>query len=224
MGGNVFKDVTPFDHKQIPEIESRLNSVLTTLSVRAIPFGSVAKPTPGKVSGDYDTMVDENFLSRYFGEKNPRNIRKTLKDRFTDAGYEATLNGIAVHVKVPVEDKFYQADVMVVPNTLSISQFHIHDIPKGSPYKGVHKHLALFYVARSKGLLWSAFQGLYTRNSDGSRGDFITYNPEKVAYLLFGTKADKNSLNSFEDIVRSMPEKDVEEMIEFFKTDPSWKV
>lgn len=223
MGGNVFKDTTPFDHREIPEIETALNSVLKNLNVACIPFGSVATPTPGKVSGDYDTMVDENVLSRLFQEKNSRNIRKNLKKKFTDAGYEATLNGIAVHVKVPVKDHYCQADIMVVPNALSISKFHVHNIPEGSPYKGMHKHLALFYVARKRGLLWSAFQGLFTRNEDGSKGDFVTYNPEKIAYLLFGTLAHKNSLNSFEDIVNSLSKEEAAEMIAALKEDPSWK-
>lgn len=224
MGGNVFKNTVPFDHTQIPKIKNQINSVLETLGVVLLPFGSTANPVAGKVSGDYDVMVDENVLARKFDERTPRNIRKKLKDAFDNAGFETTLNGIAVHVKVLVNGFAHQVDIMVVPNATKVVLFHLHQIPPGSPYKGVHKHLALSYLARSKGLLWSAFQGLYNRDAEGKRSDFITADLDTIAYLLLGTHSDKTMLNSFEDIVSALPADQAAAMLEELRTDPSWKL
>lgn len=223
MGGNVFKDTVPFDHSRIGIIRKHLDAVLEPLGSKVIPIGSTATPTVGKTSGDYDVIVDETALMRVFNEKNPRMIRKNLQRAFADAGETATLNGMAVHVKVPDGDKFYQADVLVVPNAAAVSKFHIHNIPTGSKYKGVHKHLALMYLAKRKGLLWSAFQGLFNRNSEGKRGDFITADLDTIAYLLIGVDATEKDLGSFESIVSALLPDEAATMIKELQEDPSWK-
>lgn len=223
MGGNVFKDVVPFDHSQIGAIEQQLNSVLAQIGVSAIPIGSTATPTVGKVSGDFDVLVEERTLAQLFNEDNPRKIRKKLKDLFDQSGATTKLNGIAVHVRVPVAGRAYQADILVAPQAKQVSRFHIHKIPTGSPYKGVHKHLAIMYLAKSKGLLWSAFQGLFTRDNDGKRGDFITNNLDKIAYLLIGVNGKEQDFDCFENIVAALPAEFATKMIADLLNDPSWK-
>jgi hypothetical protein len=224
MGGHVFKNTVPFDHKKIPKIKEQIDSVLAPLGIIVFPFGSTAIPVPGKTSGDYDVMVDENVLARKFVEKNPRSIRKKLKEYFDQAGFETTLNGIAVHINVAIDNDHHQADVMVVPNATKVVQFHLHQIPPGSPYKGVHKHLAMSYLARSKGLLWSAFQGLYRRDQDGKRGDFITADLDTIAYLLLGVDSNKTQLNSFEGILSALTKDEADRMLLDLEADPSWKI
>lgn len=223
MGGNVFTDVVPFDHSQIGAIEQHLNSVLSQAGVCVIPIGSTATPTVGKTSGDFDVLVDERSLAQLFNEDNPRNIRKRLKDLFDQSGATTKLNGIAVHVRVPVDGRAYQADILVAPQAQQISRFHIHKIPPGSQYKGVHKHLAMMYLAKSRGLLWSAFQGLFTRDKEGRRGDFITNKLDTIAYLLIGVNGKEQDFDCFENIVAALPEEFANKIIADLREDPSWK-
>lgn len=223
MGGNVFNDVVPFDHSQIGAIATHLDSVLAQVGVCAIPIGSTATPTAGKKSGDFDVLVEERILAQVFNEDNPRAIRKKLKELFDQSGDTTKLNGIAVHVRVPLNNEAYQADILVTPRAKEISKFHIHKIPAGSKYKGVHKHLAMMYLAKSKGLLWSAFQGLYNRDQDGRRNDFITSNLDTIAYLLIGVNGKEQDFDCFENIVAALPEDFAAKMIADLKEDPSWK-
>lgn len=223
MGGNVFKGTEPFDHSKIDAISQTLDTVINKLGIKVIPIGSTATPTPGKTSGDFDVLVDENVLARQWNERNPRNIRKLLKKQFEESGFEATLNGVAVHVKVPVNGHYHQADILVVPDAAAISRFHVHRIPAGSPYKGVNKHLAMNYLARKKGLLWSAFQGLYRRDAEGRRADFITNDIDRIAYILLGVNSTEHSLDSLENIISSLPEDEAKEMMADLVVDPSWK-
>lgn len=223
MGGNVFKGTEPFDHSKIDAISQTLNNVIDKLGVRVIPIGSTATPTPGRVSGDFDVLVDETVLARMWNERNPRNIRKLLKKQFDETGLETTLNGVAVHVKVPVDGHYHQADILVVPHAEAVSRFHIHCIPAGSPYKGVNKHLAMNYLARKKGLLWSAFQGLYRRDSEGKRGDFITDDIDRIAYILLGVDSTVQSLDSLESMIAVLPQAEADEMMQELVNDPSWK-
>ena len=61
-GGNVFPDVTAFDHKDVPAILKTLNQSLEGTGIKAIPVGSAATPKPGKRSGDMDVIVDEQAV------------------------------------------------------------------------------------------------------------------------------------------------------------------
>jgi hypothetical protein len=223
MGGNVFIDVVPFDHSQIGAIAEHLDSVLSQIGVSVIPIGSTANPVVGKKSGDFDVLVEERILAQVFNEDNPRNIRKKLKDLFDKSGDTTTLNGIAVHVRVPINNEAYQADILVTPQAKEVSKFHIHKIPANSKYKGVHKHLAMMYLAKSKGLLWSAFQGLFNRNKEGKRGDFITNKLDTIAYLLIGVNGKEQDFDCFESIVAALPVDVANKMIADLKEDPSWK-
>lgn len=223
MGGNVFKDTVPISHQQFSMIAEKLDTVINQTGAKLIPIGSTATPKNEKYSGDYDVLIDEIYLSNFFKEKNSRNIRKKLKTLFDQNGDTATLNGIAVHVRVPIDNVAVQADILVVPDAETISKFHIHQIPQGSPYKGVNKHLALNYLARKQNLLWSAFQGLFRRDADGKRAGFITNDIDRVAYILLGVNADSSSLDCIENMIQVMNPEDAEQMMIALKQDPSWK-
>ena len=223
MGGNVFKNAEPFDHSKVELIQRAIFPVLDKLRVAAFPIGSTANPTPGRISGDYDIIVDQRPLATRFNENNPRKIRQLLRDAFIDCGFQATLNGIAVHVLVPDNGHFYQVDIMVVEYARQVSKFHLHKIPAGSPYKGVNKHLAMMYLAKKQGLLWSAFQGLYNRTPDGKRGELITNDVDRVSYVLLGAKSTSDSLDCLETMLEALPDEEAKEMMEALAEDPSWK-
>ena len=57
-GGNIFQGTADFDQKLIPDMMKQINGVMTKAGVKALPIGSGATPTPGKMSGDLDMIAD----------------------------------------------------------------------------------------------------------------------------------------------------------------------
>jgi len=223
MGGNVFTGTQPFDHSRIDHITSQIYPVLDKLRIGAFPVGSTATPTPGKLSGDFDIIVDELLCSSRFKETNPTKIRKHLRDVFKDAGFTTKLNGISVHIRVPDGDAFYQVDISVVPNARQIKDFHIHNIPDGSLYKGMNKHLALMKLAKKQNLVWSAFQGLYRRTDNGKRGELVTCYIDQVSYILLGANSTSASMECLESMLAVLEENEATELMDSLLRDPSWK-
>jgi hypothetical protein len=205
-GGGVFADAQPFDHSDIPAIMKQINSVLSKLGVTALPIGSGASPTPGKTSGDLDMIVDADTLANQFKTPDVKAVRKQLRDLFDRAGFQTGQSGVSVHVRTTVGDSAQQVDIMTVPKAEIAQKFHVHDIPKGSPYKGVHKHMALSKLAKNQGLLWSPYEGLWTRGPDNKKHKFYTDDLDKIAQTLLGPDATGNDLSSLENIMKTLPD------------------
>lgn len=221
-GGKVFPDVAPFDHKDVPEILKSVNNALKGTGIRAIPVGSAATPTAGRQSGDMDVIVDEKSVLDYFKVKDAKSGRKALNDYVASKGLQTAQSGINVHVRVPINDTFAQVDIMVAQNAERVSKFHTHNIPTGSPYKGVNKQLIMAILAKSKGYMWSAWQGLFSRTPDGKKGDFITDDLDSIAEILTGKK-NSAVLGSVESILNALPSKDAESLLAKAKEDSNWK-
>lgn len=221
-GGNVFPDVTPFDHKEVPGILKRVNDTLQGTGIRAIPVGSAATPTPGKQSGDMDVIVDEKAVLDFFKAKDAKTGRKLLNDYIAAKGLETAQSGINVHVRVPTDDSFAQVDIMVSQNADKVSKFHTHTIPAGSPYKGVNKQLIMAILAKSKGYMWSAWQGLFKRTPDGKKGEFVTDELADIAEVLTGQK-NASVLGSVESILNALPKDQADALLAKAKEDPNWK-
>ncbi len=217
-GGNVFADAQPFAHEMIPNIIATVNKVLSQTGAKAIPIGSGATPTPGKVSGDLDLIVDQDTLAREFKLQDPKLIRKQLRQVFDLAGLQTGQSGVSVHVRVPMEDHSHQVDIMVVPDAADVSKFHTHSIPQGSPFKGVNKHIAMSYLAKQQGLKWSGFKGLLRREDDS----MVSKDVNDVAKILLGPTATANDLGSVEAIMNALPDKG-QQMIADLRADPNWK-
>ena len=135
-GGNIFDGTVGFDHEMIPAIMKTINGVLQKVNATAIPIGSGATPTPGKVSGDLDMIVDVNQLRQEYNmEGEPdKVIRQKLRQTFDLAGLETAQSGTSVHVKVPMGDHAHQVDIMVVPNAANAANsIHIlfHKVRNG---------------------------------------------------------------------------------------------
>lgn len=221
-GGNVFSDAEPFDHKDIPAILGSVNSALKGTGITAIPVGSAATPTPGKISGDLDVIVDEKAVLDFFKAKDAKTARKALNDYISNKGLQTAQSGINVHVRVPVGDHAHQVDVMVSANAERVAKFHTHEIPAGSPYKGVNKQLIMAILAKSKGYMWSAWQGLFLRNAEGKKGEFVTDDLAEIAEILTGKK-DPKVLGSVESILSALPSSDADALLAKAKEDPNWK-
>jgi hypothetical protein len=221
-GGNAFANSEPFDQKFVPNILKTVNDALEGTGITAIPVGSAATPKPGKVSGDLDVIVDEKTVLDFFKAKDPKAARKALNDFISKKGLETTQTGINVHVNVPVGTSFHQVDVMVTANADRVSKFHTHDIPQGSPYKGVNKQLMLAILAKTKGYMWSAWQGLFSRTPEGKKGDFVTDDLDEIAGILLGVKSSA-ALGSVESILKSLPKDQADALLAKAKEDPNWK-
>jgi hypothetical protein len=222
-GGNVFADAEPFDHAQIPAIMKQINSVLTAIGARALPIGSGATPTVGKVSGDLDMIVDANVLANHFKVTDAKEVRKQLRALFNQAGFQTGQSGVSVHVRAEVDGAAHQVDIMVVPKAETAQKFHTHTIPSGSRYKGVHKQLALAALAKEQNLLWSAYEGLYTRGPDGKKNSLVTDDIDDIAKTLLGPSATGKDLGSYESILAALPPERAEALKAKLDQDPGWQ-
>lgn len=222
-GGNVFGDVTPFDHADVGEILRKVNTPLSDIGIRAIPVGSAATPTPGRKSGDMDVVVDEELVQTYFKAPDAKQARKALADFMRAKGFDVAQSGINVHVRVPVGETAHQVDIMVTQKAEKISKFHTHNIPDKSPYKGVNKQLIMAILAKQKGFMWSAWQGLFARNFEGKKGEFITDDLDEIAERLLGKGKDSKDLGSVESILKALPREEAQDLLDRARQDPNWK-
>ena len=207
-GGNIFQGTEPFDHKIIPDMMKQINSVTAKTGAKALPIGSGATPTPGKVSGDLDMIIDAGTLFKHFDVKTPKDARIELEKMFQQAGFETKKSGTSVHVKTTIGDTAQQVDIMVVDNGETAQKFHVHDIPKGSPYKGVHKQIVIADLAKNtitddhpEGFKWSAYKGLLDRSDDA----LVSSNLDEIAKILLGGNAGAKDLGSVEAMVKVSP-------------------
>ena len=222
-GGNVFANAEPFDQKFVPNILKTINQALKRTGIQAIPVGSAASPKEGRQSGDMDVIVDEAAVLEFFKAKDAKAARKELSAYIQQQGLETAQSGINVHVNVPVGKAHHQVDIMVTANAPKVAKFHTHDIPIGSPYKGVNKQLMMAILAKQKGYMWSAWQGLFARTPEGKKGDFVTDNLDKIAQLLLGDIASAANLSSVENIMRAMPDDQAAALLDRARQDPNWK-
>lgn len=222
MGGNVFQGTSDFDHQSIDQILKTVNQALVGTGIEAIPVGSAATPTAGKRSGDLDVVVDQDAVMNYFDVRDPKAGRKMLNDYISGKGLDTAQTGINVHVRVPVGNESHQVDIMVVDNAPTVAQFHKHSIPKDSPYKGKHKQLLMAMLAKDRGLMWSAWQGLFRRNEAGKKGEFVTSDLDQIAKSLLSDNASAKDLGSVESIVAASA--NGEELLQRAEQDPNWTV
>ena len=186
-------------------------------------MGSAATPKPGKTSGDMDVIVDEADVINFFKVKDAKTGRRALNDYITSKGLQTAQTGINVHVRVPVGDQAHQVDIMVTPKADKISKFHTHAIPDRSPYKGVNKQLILAMLAKDRGYMWSAWQGLFDRNAEGKKGEFVTDELDVVAEVLLGNGRTAKDLGSVESILAALPKEQATALLDRARQDANWK-
>ena len=224
-GGNIFPNSISFDHKMIPGIMKSINNVLTKTGSTAIPIGSGATPTPGKVSGDLDMIVDLDQLKQHFNMEDQKDpvIRKKLRQVFDLAGFNTGQSGTSVHVEVPMGDHTHQVDIMIVPNAQNAAQFHTHTIPQGSKFKGVNKMITLAKLAKNQNMLWSPYQGLFNRDANGKKADLVTDNIGQIAKTLLGPNASGKDIGSVEAIMAALGKEKGDALLADLRSDPNWK-
>ena len=224
-GGNIFPNSISFDHKMIPGIMKSINNVLTKTGSTAIPIGSGATPTPGKVSGDLDMIVDMDQLKQHFNMEDQKDpvIRKKLRQVFDLAGFNTGQSGTSVHVEVPMGDHTHQVDIMIVPNAQNAAQFHTHTIPQGSKFKGVNKMITLAKLAKNQNMLWSPYQGLFNRDANGKKADLVTDNIDQIAKTLLGPNASGKDIGSVEAIMAALGKEKGDALLADLRSGANWK-
>lgn len=223
MGGRVFKGTTPVNKKAVDSIVNGFNLLLGRMGIKLYVIGSGYQMSDYAKTGDIDSLINEHAVGKYFGVKTNKQSRYALKKYFEDLGFETALSGSTVHVKVLHEQQYHQIDMMLVEYPKELSVFHRHHIPEGSAYKGFHKQMALFWLAKNNGLCWSAFQGLYTRDKQGKRSNLLTVDADYVAWILLGENATAEDLGSFETICSALDPAVRDKMISDLEEDPSWR-
>lgn len=223
-GGNIWDDAEPFDQASAEALEKQLEKYLDGTGLDVFRIGSGATPTPGKISGDLDVMVDLDTAAKTFGVEDPKNVRIALEKFLQERGLDTKRIAVTVHVKLPFGDKFHQVDVKVVKNAANVYKFHVHDIPKGSPWKGVNKQMMLNTLASSQGMLWSPDEGLYARDAAGKKAQLLSTDLDEIAKLLLGKGASAKDLGSVESIMAAIPdEARRNEIFAKAKASPSWQ-
>ena len=205
-GGNIWPESEEFDQAIAQHLVNETNRYLKGVKTSAHVIGSAATPTPGKMSGDLDVMVDVTHLMQHFGTKDGKTTRVELEKYLQGQGLQTRKTGVTVHILLPYKGKFYQVDIKTVANAERVRKFHHHTIPQGSPYKGVHKQMMMNALASSQGLLWSPDEGLYTRDDMGKKAGFISDDLDVIAKHLLGKHAKGTDLGSVESILAAIPD------------------
>ena len=220
-GGNIFPNSVSFDHVKIPALMKAINGVLAKTGSKAIPIGSGATPTKGKISGDLDMIVDMDQLKQHFNMEDQKDpvIRKKLRQVFDLAGFNTGQSGTSVHVEVPDGDETHQIDIMVVPNAETASKFHTHSIPQGSKFKGVNKMIALAKLAKDKDMKWSPYKGLLNRETD----ELISNNLDDIAKRLLSPNASGKDLGSVESIMSALGKEAGDALLADLRSGANWK-
>jgi len=176
------------------------------------------------MSGDFDVMADEESVKKVFKQNDAKTARKALADYLRGLGFETAQSGINVHILIPLPDGAKaQTDIMVTPQASTISKFHVHSIPQGSPYKGKNKILLMTLLAKQRGMLWSPWQGLFKRDESGKKGEFISNDIDTVAKTLIGQNASGKDLGSVEAILGAMPQDQAQRILADIRNDPNWE-
>jgi hypothetical protein len=154
-----------------------------------------------------DTLVKQFFKipqSKKLADDD-KAARNALEQFLLDNGVPATYKaGVTVHIKFPYNKQFYQCDIKVVRKAEKVSKFHQHQIPRGSPYKGVHKQVIMSALASAKNMLWSPDEGLYARDTNRKKADLISDDWDEIARTLLGPGHTGKNLGSSESIMAAI--------------------
>jgi hypothetical protein len=218
----IFPDTKEFDQKLAPEMKAKMDAILNPLGLNSVAIGSAHTPTPGEMSGDMDLQVDLDEVKAKFKTDDDKSARKALAMFVQDRGFQVRQAGVNVFVRLPVGDEFYQVDLETIPNVAKVSRYHQHKIPKGSTYKGVGKQLMLAQLAKSKGYMYSAWQGLFARTPENKKGELVADEWDDIARVLIGPDATGDNIDSVEAIMASLPEEQAQALLAHVKQDKNW--
>jgi hypothetical protein len=232
-GSKIFGDTVPFKKKHADELKAKMDKYLAKLGLQSVLVGSTSDPDrdPEELASDLDTMVDlDDIIQALKVQPNPADkkdtvekaARRALSAAVQGLGLQTSQAGVNVFVRLPMGDDFYQVDLETIPNVAKVSRYHQHKIPKGSPYKGVGKQLMLAQLAKRKGYMYSAWQGLFARTPEGKKGELVADDWDDIAKTLIGPEATGDNIDSVEAIMSSLPPDEAQDLLAYVKQDKNW--
>lgn len=230
MSANViFADTEEYDQAVAPGIKSVIDAELSKIGIKTTAIGSAHQPSPGMMSGDLDLQVDLTDIINHFNSEATQKkkveavARDDLEAYLKSKGYQTARAGVNVFVRVPYEGKFYQVDLECIYKVAKVSRYHQHNIPAGSVFKGVGKQLMLAMLAKDKGYMYSAWEGLYNRTPDNKKGELVADEWDEMAKILLGPTATGTDMDSVEAIMAKLPKAQAEELLARAKADKAWR-
>jgi hypothetical protein len=222
-GSKIFPDTVPFKYKHRDELKEKVDRYLGEIGLVSVLVGSGSDPDvdPEASTADLDLMVDLQSIMDYFKTDDKSMARKQLSNYLQDRGFQTVQKGVNVFLRMPYGKYAHQVDLECIHKVAKVSRYHQHRIPKGSPYKGVNKQLLLAILAKSKGYVYSAWEGLYIRTPENKKGDLVTDDWDEIAEKLVGVR-DGNRLDSVEAILQTLPKDQAQALLAHAKTDKNW--
>jgi hypothetical protein len=229
----IFPDTRKINPKFVDEVRAIVDKQLSAIDLSSEAVGSTYQPDPDKSpeewSGDLDLQVELADVIKHFEtakiSQDPKEqaklARKALASYFEERGFKTAQAGVNVFVRVPFGENAYQVDLETIFKVKKIARYHQHKIPKGSPYKGVSKQLMLAMLAKQKGYVYSAWEGLYARTPDNKKGELVTDDWDEIAQALVGVP-NGNAIDSVEAIVASLPAEQGKALLAQAQQDKNW--
>jgi hypothetical protein len=229
-GSKIFGDTVPFQKKHSDELKAKMDKYLAKLGLQSVMVGSNSDPDkdPEDTASDLDTMVDLDHIIQQF---NPQPVdkkdtvdkaaRRALASAIQEMGLQTSQAGVNVFVRLPYGPNAHQIDLECIRKVAKVSRYHQHRIPRGSPYKGVSKQLMIASLAKQKGYVYSAWEGLYIRTPENKKGDLVADDWDEIAERLVGVK-DGNRLSSVESIMQSLPPEQAQALLAHVQQDKNW--
>lgn len=232
-GSRIFPDTVPFKKKHSDELRAKMNKYLAKLGLTAVGVGSTEDPDkdPEELASDLDNMVDlDDIIKQLNPQPNPADkkdtiekaARRALSDAIQGMGLQTSQTGVNVFVRMPYGPNAHQVDLECIRKVVKVQRYHQHRIPKGSPYKGVSKQLMIASLAKQKGYVYSAWEGLYARTPENKKGDLVADDWDEIARVLLGPRADGSNLGSVEAIMKSLPADEAQALLAHVQQDKNW--
>jgi hypothetical protein len=76
-------------------------------------------------------------------------------------------------------------------------------------------------LAKQKGYVYSAWEGLFVRTSDNKKGELVADDWDEIAEKLVGVK-DGNAIDSVEAIMKTLPPDQGRALLAIVKQDKNW--
>lgn len=233
-GSRIFPDTVPFQKKHADELRAKMNKYLATLGLEAVGVGSTEDPgrDPEELASDLDNMVDlDDIIEKLKPQVNPADkkdtiekaARKALSAAIQGMGLQTSQTGVNVFVRMPFGPNAHQVDLECIRKVGKVQRYHQHRIPKGSPFKGVSKQLMIAILAKQKGYVYSAWEGLYARTPDNKKGELVADDWDEIAKVLLGPNASGDNLGSVEAILKSLPPDQADALLVKARQDANWK-
>jgi hypothetical protein len=232
-GSKIFGDTVPFQKKYADELRAKMDKYLGQLGLQSVGVGSTSDPDrdPEELASDLDTMVDlDDIIQALDVQPNPADkkdtvekaARRALSDALQQMGLQTSQAGVNVFVRLPYGPNAHQVDLECIRKVGKVSRYHQHRIPRGSPYKGVSKQLMIASLAKQKGYVYSAWEGLYARTPENKKGELVADDWDEIAQVLLGPNASGDNLGSVEAIMKSLPAEQAQALLAHVQQDKNW--